>query len=383
MRPYSGIPAMSVKIYVDDALARLRQLPDSSVNCVITSPPYWGLRDYGVTGQLGLEATPEKHIAALVKVFREVKRVLKPDGTLWVNYGDTYASSVNGRPAAEVVNDNRTFRDKPFSTVVGRLKPKDLVGLPWLLAFALRDRLGFYLRSDIIWHKPNCMPESAKDRPAKAHEYLFLFSKSPRYYYNYAAVREPVAANDNGIVQHPNALSFARIVNEPERPGHSDSQHRITRGKGNSRSFRGGGAYVHSQNFQNSAAMARKTAGNQENISGLRNRRTVWTIASRGFSEAHFATFPPELVRPCLLAGCPADGVVLDPFGGAGTVSLEAERQQKNSILIELNPAYAEIARRQIMADGGMFCQIDIIRPKAQKAGLRLFWRWLRRKLHF
>ena len=198
---------MSVKIYVDDALARLRQLPDSSVNCVITSPPYWGLRDYGVTGQLGLEATPEKHIAALVKVFREVKRVLKPDGTLWVNYGDTYASSVNGRPAAEVVNDNRTFRDKPFSTVVGRLKPKDLVGLPWLLAFALRDRLGFYLRSDIIWHKPNCMPESVKDRPAKAHEYLFLFSKSPRYYYNYAAVREPVAANDNGIVQHPNALS--------------------------------------------------------------------------------------------------------------------------------------------------------------------------------
>ena len=169
---------MSVKIYVDDALARLRQLPDSSVNCVITSPPYWGLRDYGIAGQLGLEATPEKHIAALVKVFREVKRVLKPDGTLWVNYGDTYASSVNGRPAAEVVNDNRTFRDKPFSTVVGRLKPKDLVGLPWLLAFALRDRLGFYLRSDIIWHKPNCMPESVKDRPAKAHEYLFLFSKS-------------------------------------------------------------------------------------------------------------------------------------------------------------------------------------------------------------
>lgn len=382
MRPYSGIPAMSVKIYVDDALARLRQLPDSSVNCVITSPPYWGLRDYGIAGQLGLEATPEKHITALVKVFREVKRVLKPDGTLWVNYGDTYASSVNGRPAAEVVNDNRTFRDKPFSTVVGRLKPKDLVGLPWLLAFALRDRLGFYLRSDIIWHKPNCMPESAKDRPAKAHEYLFLFSKSPRYYYNYAAVREPVAANDNGIEQHPNALSFARIVNEPELPGHSDSQHRITRGKGNSRSFRGG-AYVHSQNFQNSAAMARKTAGNQENISGLRNRRTVWTIANRGFSEAHFATFPPELVRPCLLAGCPADGVVLDPFGGAGTVSLEAERQQKNSILIELNPAYAEIARRRIMADGGMFCQIDIIRPKAQKAGLRLFWRWLRRKLHF
>lgn len=143
MRPYSGIPAMSVKIYVDDALARLRQLPDSSVNCVITSPPYWGLRDYGIAGQLGLEATPEKHIAALIKVFREVKRVLKPDGTLWVNYGDTYASSVNGRPAAEVVNDNRTFRDKPFSTVVGRLKPKDLVGLPWLLAFALRDRLGF------------------------------------------------------------------------------------------------------------------------------------------------------------------------------------------------------------------------------------------------
>jgi len=374
---------MSVKIYVDDALMRLRKLPDNSVDCVITSPPYWRLRDYGVAGQLGLEPTPEKHITALVKVFREVKRVLKPEGTLWVNYGDTYASNVNGRPSAEVVNDNRTFRDKPFSTVVGRLKPKDLVGLPWLLAFALRDKLGLYLRSDIIWHKPNCMPESAKDRPVKAHEYLFLFSKSPRYFYNYDAALEPVAANDNGIVQHPNALSFARIVNEPERPGHSNSQHRITRGKGNNRSFRGGGAYVHRQNFQNSAAVERKTAGNQENINGLRNRRTVWTIASRGFSEAHFATFPPELVRPCLLAGCPAGGVVLDPFGGAGTVSLEAERQQKNSILIELNPAYAEMACHRIMADGGMFCRIEVIRKKTQNTGLRVWWRWLRRKLTF
>ena len=374
---------MSCKIYVDDALARLKKLPDSSVDCVVTSPPYWGLRDYGVAGQLGLEATPEVHIAALVKVFSEVKRVLKPEGTLWVNYGDTYASSVNGRPAAEVVGDNRTFRDKPFSTVVGRLKPKDLVGLPWLLAFALRDRLGFYLRSDIIWHKPNCMPESAKDRPVKAHEYLFLFSKSPRYYYNYAAALEPVAANDNGNVQHPNALSFARTVNEPARPGHNDNQHRLSRGKGNSKSFRGGGTYIRNQSFLNSAAVERETSGNQQNISGQRNRRTVWTIASRGFAEAHFATFPPELVRPCLLAGCPAGGIVLDPFGGAGTVSLEAERQQKNSILIELNPAYAEIARRRILQDGGMFCKIEMVFRKPQKSGFRLWWRFLRRKIWF
>lgn len=375
---------MSVKIYVGDALECLKKLPDNSVDCCITSPPYWGLRDYGVGGQLGLEKTPEEHIAALVKVFREVHRVLKPEGTLWVNYGDTYASNVNGRAAAEVVNDNRTFRDKPFSTVVGKLKPKDLVGLPWLLAFALRDKVGFYLRSDIIWHKPNCMPESVKDRPVKAHEYMFLFSKSPRYFYNYNAILEPVAANDNGNIQHPNALRFDRCVNEPVRPGHNDCQHRLSRGKGNNKSFRGGGAYVHNQSFQNGLKdVGGQTVGNRENLSGMRNRRTVWTIASRGFAEAHFATYPPELVRPCLLAGCPAGGVVLDPFGGAGTTALEAERQQKNAILIELNPEYADMARRRIVQDGGMFCNVDVFFYKTRKFSIGLWWRWLRRKIGF
>lgn len=375
---------MSVKIYIGDALQRLKELPDNSVDCCVTSPPYWGLRDYGVKGQLGLERTPEEHIAALVKVFREVYRVLKPEGTLWVNYGDTYATHISGRPAAEVVNDDRTFRDKPFSTVVGKLKPKDLVGLPWLLAFALRDELGFYLRSDIIWHKPNSMPESAKDRPAKAHEYMFLFSKSQKYFYNYKAALEPVAANDNGNIQHPNALSFGRIVNEPQRPGHHDSQHRLSRGKGNNKSFRGGGAYVHNQSFQNGLGdSGSQTVGNQENPSGLRNRRTVWTIASRGFAEAHFATFPTELVRPCLLAGCPDGGVVLDPFGGAGTTALEAERQQKNAILIELNPEYADMARRRIAQDCGMFCDIETVFRKPKKSGFRLWRRWLRRKIGF
>lgn len=375
---------MSVKIYVGDALECLKKLPDNSVDCCITSPPYWGLRDYGVGGQLGLEKTPEEHIAALVKVFREVHRVLKPEGTLWVNYGDTYAPNVNGRAAAEVVNDNRTFRDKPFSTVVGKLKPKDLVGLPWLLAFALRDKVGFYLRSDIIWHKPNCMPESVKDRPVKAHEYMFLFSKSPRYFYNYNAILEPVAANDNGNIQHPNALRFDRCVNEPVRPGHNDCQHRLSRGKGNNKSFRGGGAYVHNQSFQNGLKdVGGQTVGNRENLSGMRNRRTVWTIASRGFAEAHFATYPPELVRPCLLAGCPAGGVVLDPFGGAGTTALEAERQQKNAILIELNPEYADMARRRIVQDGGMFCNVDVFFYKTRKFSIGLWWRWLRRKIGF
>lgn len=375
---------MSVKIYVGDALECLKKLPDNSVDCCITSPPYWGLRDYGVAGQLGLEKTPEEHIAALVKVFREVHRVLKSEGTLWVNYGDTYASNVNGRAAAEVVNDNRTFQDKPFSTVVGKLKPKDLVGLPWLLAFALRDKVGFYLRSDIIWHKPNCMPESVKDRPVKAHEYMFLFSKSPRYFYNYNAILEPVAANDNGNIQHPNALRFDRCVNEPVRPGHNGCQHRLSRGKGNNKSFRGGGAYVHNQSFQNGLKdVGSQTVGNRENPSGMRNRRTVWTIASRGFAEAHFATYPPELVRPCLLAGCPAGGVVLDPFGGAGTTALEAERQQKNAILIELNPEYVDMARRRIVQDGGMFCNVNVFSCKTHKFSIGLWWRWLRRKIGF
>ena len=374
---------MSVKIYVGDAQECLKKLPDNSIDCCVTSPPYWGLRDYGVKGQLGLERTPEEHIAALAKVFREVHRVLKPEGTLWVNYGDTYASGINGRAAADVVNDNRTFRDKPFSTVVGKLKPKGLVGLPWLLAFALRDKVGFYLRSDIIWYKPNCMPESVKDRPVKAHEYMFLFSKSPRYFYDYTSVLEPVAANDNGNIQHPNALRFDRIVNEPARPGHNDSQHRLSRGKGNNKGFRGGGVYTHNRSFQNNIGIGSQTAGNKENPTGLRNQRTVWSIASRGFSDAHFATYPPELVRPCLLAGCPAGGTVLDPFGGAGTTALEAERQQKNSVLIELNPEYAVMARRRIAQDCGMFGNIEMTFVKPHKSGFRIWLRWLRRKVCF
>ncbi len=350
---------MSVRILIGDVLQRIGELADNSVDCCVTSPPYWGLRDYGVSGQLGLEKTPQEHIAALVEVFRKIKRVLKPEGTLWVNYGDMYASVINGRPAAEVIGDNRTFRDKPFSTVGNGFKAKDLILMSAMLALALQVD-GWYLRNEIIWNKPNAMPESVKDRCAVCHEKIFLFAKSPRYYFDYEAIKEPVSALMGEKRQHPNALSFARIVNEPERPGHNDSQHRITRGKGNSKSFRGGGAYVHSQNFQNSAAVVRETAGNQENISGLRNRRTVWTIPTKGFPEAHFATFPPDLIRPCILAGCPAGGVVLDPFGGAGTTALVAEQEQRNSILVELNPEYVGIAKRRLSAFSGLFTDCEV-----------------------
>lgn len=392
---------MSVKLYIGNALDKLRELMDNSIDCCITSPPYWGLRDYGtaqweggnpncqhtifenyhdptrrterqtrnrslnrcvkcgafrVDAPIGMEPTPQEHIAALVEVFREVRRVLKPCGTCWINYADMYASSVNGRAAVDVVKDNRTFRDKPFSTVGNGFKPKDLIMMSAMLALALQAD-GWYLRNEIIWHKPNAMPESVKDRCAVCHEKIFLLTKFPRYYFNAAAVKEPIAALAGARKQHANALSFERFVNEPERPGHNDKRHRP--GKGNNKSFRGGGVYTNNRAFDNSTENAKKTVGNKPGESKLRLRRTVWTVATKGFKEAHFATFPPELIRPCILAGCPAGGIVLDPFGGAGTTALVAEREQRNPILIELNPEYGKLIYQRLKDDGGLFAGMD------------------------
>ncbi len=434
---------MTVTIRKGDCREVLRTLTDESVHCVVTSPPYWGLRDYGtatwqggdehcehearrirrdagsqpningnagkvirdgansvkwececgsrrIDSQIGLESDFNAYVSEMVKMFREVRRVLRKDGTLWLNLGDSYASSINGRKAADILDDDRAFRDKPFSTVVpGLFKPKDLCGIPWRVAFALQAD-GWWLRQDIIWSKPNPMPESVTDRCTKAHEYLFLLSKSERYYYDQEAIKEPGSDNSHG---------------GPEvRPGWKNE----------------------SSGRRDAGTLGKWTT---EDKSNGRNKRSVWEIATAPFSEAHFATFPPALIEPCIKAGtsergccakcgapvlrnierennggwsekysdeqnewqprhggirgkrvdgadrparvlseawspscsCNAAAVpctVLDPFGGAGTTGLVADRLGRNAILIELNHEYAAMAERRIVNDAGLFAQV-------------------------
>lgn len=297
---------MSVTLIQADA----RQIPlaDKSVQCCVTSPPYWGLRDYGMAGQLGLEKTPEEYVASMLEVFREVKRVLRDDGTLWLVCGDSYSSGAR----TSTSNHNGTGGaciEEGLSRppVCDSLKPKDLVGIPWMLAFALRAD-GWYLRSDIIWSKPNPMPESVTDRPTKAHEYIFLLSKSERYFYNGEAIAE-------------------KSFSEGRPMGFTSVQ---------------------------SDAIGREPTGNQkpENYykprSETRNKRTVWEVATNPFPEAHFATFPEELIKPCILAGCPAGGTVLDPFMGSGTTALVARNLQCHAVGLELNAAYIKIAANRL-----------------------------------
>lgn len=355
-------------IHVGDCLDVMRAMPSDSVDCVVTSPPYWGLRDYGVEGQIGLEPTLAEHLAVMVSVFDEVRRVLKPSGTCWVNYGDCYATSPNGRSAADTKaagKDDRTFRDKPFSTVGpinggaqarwkiganvpsgGYLKPKDLCMIPNRLAIALQDA-GWWVRSEIIWGKTNPMPDSVKDRPGTAHEKIFLFTRSPRYWYDAEAVRfqlQPKTLTTYGTVRHEveddgsgkvKKANLARSI--PVR------QPRVTPGA----------ALDPRHNGQiNHTGINQTPRGEGRNLRNYEPAPVgVWPIATKAFSEAHFATFPPELAERCVLAGCPKGGVVLDPFGGAGTTALVALRHGRRAELIELNPEYAEIAERRILRD--------------------------------
>ena len=298
------------KIITGNAIEVLKELPDCSVDCCITSPPYLGLRDYGVNGQIGLEKSVEAYINRLTDIFREVRRVLKNDGTLWLNIGDSYVSS---------------------NSEYSNCKRKDLIGIPWLLAFALRND-GWYLRQDIIWEKPNAMPESVKDRCTKSHEYIFLFSKQSKYYFDYEAIKEP-------------AVGFNNIVPAGSK-GTLRPNSRLR--KGNSRTFRGGGVYTKGQSFNNSAEIMRESHGNNENMTGLRNKRSVWTVATQGYKEAHFATFPEKLIEPCVLAGSRDGGIILDPFMGSGTTAVVAKKHNRGFIGIELNPDYAEMARRRL-----------------------------------
>ena len=294
-------------VYVGDARSVLESIPADSVHTCVTSPPYFGLRNYGVDEQIGLEQTPEQYIEKLVEVFREVRRVLRDDGTLWINIGDSYATRSGSQPPRNTRNScGHTEKRVPPG-----YKYKDLIGIPWMLAFALRAD-GWYLRQDIIWNKPNCMPESVQDRCTKSHEYIFLLSKSERYYFDLQAIREPAGT------------------------------------KGNAKSFRGGGAYTGGRSFDNSAVVARESHGNERNKTGTRNKRDVWTVSTTGFRGAHFAVFPERLIEPCILAGAPCGGVVLDPFAGSGTTGVVTKKTGRNFIGIEINPEYRDLAVSRI-----------------------------------
>ena len=346
---------MSVSIINADVLDGLAQLPDDSVQCCVTSPPYWGLRDYGVDGQIGLEPTPGEFIERLVAVFREVRRVLKPDGTLWVNMGDAYNAAGRIGHGSRVGHKQGTNRASASGQDSARpsdrtLKEKDLIGQPWRLAFALQAD-GWWLRQDIIWHKPNPMPESVTDRCTKAHEYIFLLTKSARYFYDAEAIKEGAQyLGPNGAQQSPYAQGFGRRSADEE-------QERRARKAGNK-------AHKYVDQFDVEDGEQHRTKAGLMKVAETewlsRNKRSVWTIATAPFSEAHFATFPPELPELCIKAGSKPGDTVLDPFGGAGTTALVADRLQRDAILIELNPEYAAMARRRIDGDrGGLLDLMD------------------------
>lgn len=330
---------MSIQIINSDAIAALSGLPDCSVNCCVTSPPYYGLRDYGMDGQIGLEATSDEFVARLVEVFREVRRVLTPDGTCWVNLGDSYCStdkwgggkSGNSGKHTKNGDDVPSWAYRERKPKIDGIKPKDLIGIPWRVAFALQAD-GWYLRQDIIWAKPNPMPESVTDRCTKAHEYVFLLTKSAKYFYDHEAVREGAVK-----VGTPAHLAGGRGERAGTREGLRGKQDKQ---RGHARRHDGFNGCWDGMTKDEQQALGR-------------NKRSVWSVATQPFSEAHFATFPPALIEPMIKAGCPVGGVVLDPFGGAGTTGLVADRLQRNAILIELNPEYAAIAERRINGDRG------------------------------
>lgn len=413
-----------------DSLAVLRAMPAGSVHCCVTSPPYWGLRDYGVAGQFGLERSPAEYSDKMVEVFAEVRRVLRDDGTLWLNMGDCYANdgkwggATGGRHVAALHGNSGIGRGRRGTG----LKPKDLVGMPWRLAFALQED-GWWLRRDIIWSKPNPMPESVTDRPTTAHEYIFLLSKSERYFYDAEAVREVATGR-----HHP-------VAGWASGPGcHSAVDH--SRAKGNAKSFRGGGKYTSGRGF-GAEKVDRASHGNAPNESGRRNLRSVWTIATAPFKEAHFATFPPELARRCIAVGTsergccsecgapwvrqvsinyenpgnrstngprseerkhqehgsagyaqrlerrastsgwrrscrcevdlePVPCTVLDPFSGAGTTAMVALRMGRHAIGIELNAEYCAMAERRIRGDAPLLNSVEMVtygEPQAIRGG--------------
>lgn len=344
------------KIYNENCLTGLKKLTDNSIDCCVTSPPYFGLRDYGNDEQMGLEETPELFVAKMVAVFNDVNRVLKKNGTLWLNLGDSYANNGSGGNGATGGLDKTTLQSAmpPIGTtpvkksVPAGMKPKDLIGIPWMVAFALRSS-GWYLRQDIIWHKPNPMPESVTDRCTKAHEYIFLLSKSSKYYYDHNAIKQRMANS-----------SFGRLTQNIDEQVGSE---RVP-GKTNGR-MKAVGQYVGGKKHKNMGEKGQPVHGfhatrnangyEWQNEDGKANKRSVWTVTTRPYSESHFATFPERLITDMIKAGCPENGIVLDPFMGAGTTALVARKLNRNFIGIELNPAYIKIAEKRLQKELGMF----------------------------
>jgi DNA modification methylase len=345
---------VSITIRTGDCRDVLARMPAQSVQCCVTSPPYFGLRDYGNAAQIGLEPTPDAYVAEMVAVFAAVRRVLRDDGTLWLNLGDSYAGSwgaqgrqgasgmmaersVTGARGRRSISEAQIAAHPQTQTQTGTirqagLKPKDLLGIPWLVAFALRAD-GWYLRQDIIWQKPNPMPESVTDRCTKAHEYVFLLSKSARYYYDQDAIREPLSAVSlQQIAQSKVEVASAETRAKGDHPDRPGGDFALTRKGGASR----GGAM---------------------NEAGA-NKRSVWPIATQPYSGAHFATMPPELAETCIKAGSKPGDMILDPFGGAGTTALVADRLQRDATIIELSPTYAALARDRIEAEAGLFARV-------------------------
>ena len=304
----------NVNIHTGNCLDILPTMEAGSVNCCVTSPPYFGLRDYGNDEQIGLEETPEAFVESMVNVFREVKRVLADDGTLWLNLGDSYSSGGRTTTTVQTIR-GECGEDAKKSTVcrppvIEGIKPKDLIGIPWRVALALQAD-GWYLRQDIIWSKPNPMPESVTDRCTKAHEYIFLLSKSPKYYYDADAIKQPASVESQKRLLRGVSDNHKNINGAPGQTKHSMNQPRTRR---------------------------------EGELDETRcNKKSVWAVPTQSYSGAHFATFPPDLIKPCIMAGCPAGGTELDPFGGSGTTGMVALELGRSAELIELNPAYVEI----------------------------------------
>lgn len=357
-----------VKFLEGNCLETLKTLPDESINCCVTSPPYYNLRDYGIEGQLGQEDSPEAYVQNLVNVFREVKRVLRNDGTLWINLGDSYAGSGKGCNTDGTPHKNSltslsgtnkgcvtgTFKIQKAKSIGA--KPKDLLGIPWLVAFALRAD-GWYLRQEIIWSKKNGLPESVKDRPTRSHEQIFLLSKSLKYFYDYEEIKEPIT--------DPSAIKILQKIEDKKSTDLCQGKTRDSAldigGKLFESSMGGGGTSFpgHSGYF---------TKDGKCLIKPTRNKRSVWHLATKPFRGAHFAVFPPALIEPCILAGCPIGGTILDPFGGSGTTGLVSVNNNRNAILCDLNPSYIELAKNRIeenRTDTGKFIDKKKRLPKS------------------